>query len=467
MFSISHSRLEANSETSHVKGSDTEVSLTGSPLRCSDADEAKQDENANQRLDHTLSRLGQNTGPTEENLVEANPVMGSPSHEDYPLVESRAVSEQPDSERQRHRQRLILLISGLILVTTAIAVAVGLGITSQKESPSPESVPVSQSNSPTPWGPPAKPSLHPDFLLFLDSLPNQTRIRLQDENSAQSAAWDWIVTTGLPTNNVQRNLRQRFALVCLYFSTLEYPLLPSWISSDLDVCDWDVLACSNAGNVTQIGLSSQGIAGTIPPEFYFLLALSDLKMPGNRMHGQLHSDLGFLSNLQTLDLSYNDFSGPMPTHLGHLKDLVSLDFSYNLFRGTLPTELGLLPKLQQLRLGDNVLEGSVPTEIGQLSQSLEWLALTGNPFIGTIPTELGQLINLVSLDLSQTALNGTLPTELGLLSRLTRLALQGTSVQGTVPAELCQLLSSNGGLLMSIAFDCNLITCSCGCDNCR
>ena len=466
-FPPAHPRQEAMPEPETVQREDphSEVSLAKSPLRQSDAEDAKQDDNTDQRCDYPISNVDHNTGPTEENLVEANPVTGSPSHEDYPLVESTAVIGPSDSERLRHRRRLVLLFSGLILLTTAIAVAVGLGITSP-ESPSPEPLPVSQSNSPTPWGPPAKPSLHPDFLLFLDSLPNQTRIRLQDENSAQSTAWDWIVKTGLPLNDTQQNLRQRFALACLYFSALE-TAFDQWILSDLDVCNWDVLACSNTGNVTKIALRGQTLRGTVPPEFYFLTALSDLEMSNNKFYGELLSDLGFLSNLQRLDLTNNNFSGPLPTQLVQLKELLLLDLSSNTFGGTLPTELGQLPKLQQLWLDDNVLEGSVPTEFGQLSQSLELLSLTLNKFTGTIPTELGRLTKLVVLDLSQTSLNGTLPTELGLLSRLTHLALQGTSVQGTVPAELCQLLSANGGLLTSISFECDLVTCSCGCDNCR
>ena len=101
-------RQEASPETGQGKDPDTEVALARSPPRRSDVEEAK-DKNGDQRLDNPLSNVSLNTGTSEEVLVEANPVTVPPSHEDYPLVESRAVFEQSDSVRLRHRQQLHFL----------------------------------------------------------------------------------------------------------------------------------------------------------------------------------------------------------------------------------------------------------------------------------------------------------------------------------------------------------------------
>jgi len=127
--------------------------------------------------------------------------------------------------------------------------------------------------------------------------------------------------------------------------------------------------------------------------------------------------------------------------------------------GSIPTELGKLTRLEHFSSILSQGNGTLPTELGRLSE-LNVLYLMANELTGTIPTVQG----LWSfLDLSGNRLTGALPTERGHLSKLSDLLLSSLLVTGTVPSEICQLQSSNGGVMKVFSIDCTRVTCAC-CD---
>lgn len=121
-------------------------------------------------------------------------------------------------------------------------------------------------------------------------------------------------------------------LMALYYSTdgANWTDNSGWGTSDPYCTPWYGVLC-DAGDITQLVLNLNNLAGTI------------------------RSDLGSLSSLQVLDLAGNDLTGPIPPDLGDLSSLQLLNLSDNNLTGTIPSELGNLSSLQFLLLTGNNL----------------------------------------------------------------------------------------------------------------
>mmetsp|Transcript_16936 Transcript_16936/g.22700 ORF Transcript_16936/g.22700 Transcript_16936/m.22700 type:complete len:88 (+) Transcript_16936:145-408(+) len=86
--------------------------------------------------------------------------------------------------------------------------------------------------------------------------------------------------------------------------------------------------------------------------------------------------------------------------------------------------------------------------------------------MGTIPAELGALSSLETLSLFGNRLTGTIPAELGALSSLETLVLQSNNLSGSMPSDVCNLRTTNGGVLRFLEADCiSEVVCSC-CTTC-
>mmetsp|Transcript_16932 Transcript_16932/g.22696 ORF Transcript_16932/g.22696 Transcript_16932/m.22696 type:complete len:88 (+) Transcript_16932:217-480(+) len=86
--------------------------------------------------------------------------------------------------------------------------------------------------------------------------------------------------------------------------------------------------------------------------------------------------------------------------------------------------------------------------------------------MGTIPAELGALSSLQRLELQSNQLTGTIPAELGALSSLETLVLQSNNLSGSMPSDVCNLRTTNRGLLSLLQADCKSeVVCSC-CTSC-
>ena len=191
-------------------------------------------------------------------------------------------------------------------------------------------------------------------------------------------------------------------------------------------------------NLTVLDLGFNDLAGSIPPETGNLAALEVLDLRGNRLTGSIPPELGDLANLTVLDLVFNDLAGSIPPETGNLAALEVLDLRGNRLAGSIPPELGDLANLTVLDLGFNDLTGSIPRETGNLA-ALEVLDLRGNRLTGSIPPELGDLANLTVLDLGFNDLTGSIPSEIGDLAELEVLDLQGDDLTGSIPPELGDL----------------------------
>ncbi len=122
---------------------------------------------------------------------------------------------------------------------------------------------------------------------------------------------------------------------------------PNWFGregwlSDAPLEDWLGVEVDDDGNVIELELYRNNLAGTIPPE------------------------LAGLSNLTRLQLASNRLSGPIPPELAELSNLSFLGFFNNRLEGTAPPELGNLANLTQLELDRNRLTGPMPRSFLEL-----------------------------------------------------------------------------------------------------
>ena len=255
----------------------------------------------------------------------------------------------------------------------------------------------------------------------------------------------------------------RDILVALYAATdgPNWKDAENWLT-DAPLADWHGVDTDDQGRVTELHLSFNDLAGSIPHELGMLTSLTKLSLRFNALTGPIPPELGHLTSLTELNLQWNNLTGPVPPEFGNLTNLTWLSLQRNNLTGPIPPEFGNLTsltgleldqndltgpalpefgnliRLEGLHLSDNNLTGPVPPEFGNLLRLRE-LRLAGNGLTGPIPSELGNLLRLTELRLEGNNLTGPIPSELGNLARLSELPLQGNALTGPVPSELGNL----------------------------
>jgi len=164
----------------------------------------------------------------------------------------------------------------------------------------------------------------------------------------------------------------------------------------------------NGGQITEILLNQNNLAGTIPPELGDLTDLVDLRLYSNQLVGSIPVEIGNLGSLESLAIYSNQLNGSIQPALGNLSSLTYLDLHTNQLTGSIPATLGNLATLEQLYLQSNALTGAIPKELGNLA-NLQFLSLDHNLLTGSIPVEFQSLSNLFNLALNANRLSGDIP----------------------------------------------------------
>ncbi|CAB9503433.1 STYKc [Seminavis robusta] len=326
------------------------------------------------------------------------------------------------------------------------------------------------------------------FLLSL--LPNHTMREIEDKNSAQYTAFEWLIEDPFVYDYPDWRILQRHALMTIFYATAgptQWSNNKGWGSYDLHECAWfqnqefalksfvgklypgflrgfleplPDSQCDKQGLYQHLWLDQNHLVGSLPEELYSLTSLKTLSAGLNPLYGSLSSYIGQLTELQGLVIFTTGLSGSIPKEISKLSSLEFIGLNGNKLGGSIPDELWQLSNLNTLALGVNEklqgtipsstgnlsnlrwllmddcdISGSIPTELGQ-ARSLEWLVMLGNQLSGTISFELGELSKLEILSLSFNLLQGTLPSQLGLLTSSYRLNLRYNFFTGTLPSEL-------------------------------
>ena len=154
----------------------------------------------------------------------------------------------------------------------------------------------------------------------------------------------------------------RAALVALYHATdgANWTYQTNWLS-EAPLGDWHGVVTDPSGRVVELRLPANRLAGELPSELRSLDKLEILALGGDQLRGTIPPELGKLSNLRVLTLNRNQLTGPIPPELGNLTRLGLLELHQNQLSGAIPRELGGLARLHLLTLGkSNDLTGCIP-----------------------------------------------------------------------------------------------------------
>jgi Leucine-rich repeat (LRR) protein len=282
---------------------------------------------------------------------------------------------------------------------------------------------------------------------ILEEFGGETSLSLQDWNSPQTKAARWIgeedQTFDFPLAagpSVRQAFRQRYALAVFFYSTGG---IESWMDdlgflSDLHECDWASVSSSKGVGclnlvATEINIPSNGLSGSIPPEFGALERLERLFLPDNGITGSLPYQLYQLTSLSTLFLPFNPLSGSLGPLIGGLRNLQSLWIQKSAMTGTVPPELAELSSLESLILAESSFRGKLPNDLRSLSH-LAVLDLKDNFLSGSLPQRIADLPLLLKLDLSLNKFTGTIPV--GSYAALEEFVIDSNRFTGPLPTFL-------------------------------
>lgn len=158
--------------------------------------------------------------------------------------------------------------------------------------------------------------------------------------------------------------------------------------------------------------------------------VTELRLPGMGLVGQLPIGIGNLTQLITLSLRFNALSGPIPPDFANLALLHNLYLQKNSLTGEIPGFLYDMQSLVRLNLAYNNFSGEISDRINNLTR-LGTLLLESNNFSGRIPDI--NILNLTQFNVSFNRLNGSVPER---LSGLPTSAFEGNSLCGK-PLEAC------------------------------
>jgi hypothetical protein len=234
-----------------------------------------------------------------------------------------------------------------------------------------------------------------------------------------------LTLNSMMTNMVQFRIRQRYALLTLWFQ--QAFTNTTWDASD----GWLVNANECGNNWYGIGCASIELGGNV----------------------------GKQNIVTTVELLGISMEGTIPADVGLLTALTYLDVDDNALTGTLPASIGQWTALTYFDVGDNALTGTLPASIGQWT-ALTYFGVYVNEMTGTIPASIGQLTALTGIDVGNNFLTGTIPASIGNWSQIQLAFFQDNQFTGTMPDGICPYISAtNGDYLWA---DCKLeINCTC------
>lgn len=156
-----------------------------------------------------------------------------------------------------------------------------------------------------------------------------------------------------------------------------------WNLSDQTPCLWLGVTCGG-GRVTELRLPGVGLVGQLPLGLGNLTQLETLSLRSNMLSGSIPSDFANLRSLRNLYLQRNSFSDEIPPVLFSIQSLVRLNLAHNQFVGQISSGFNNLTNLEVLNLEGNQLAGVIPDFN---IPSLKTLNVSFNRLNGSIPTQ--------------------------------------------------------------------------------
>ncbi|MYC36279.1 MAG: hypothetical protein F4X66_05125 [Chloroflexi bacterium] len=233
---------------------------------------------------------------------------------------------------------------------------------------------------------------------------------------------------------------------------------------DKPLTEWEGVTVNGEGRVTELRLRGKGLEGDIPPLLGSLTELQVLDLSNNQLGGVLPVELADLSKLRTLSLDDNHFSLCLSSELqsrsrSSFVTLLSAPGVEPLLFCDIPLTREQISDRQTLKVfydtmagrgwhrsenwGTNAplknWQGVLTDDDGRVTH----LDLVRNNLTGNVPPEVVNLTALTELQLDYNDLSGPIPSELSSheLSMLEILSLSYNHLDGEIPAALADLPS--------------------------
>ena len=297
-------------------------------------------------------------------LVEAKPVRDD--EEEGIVVGTRLDQEERKEKDAKFRAwtiRFFLLFCLILVVVVVTAVAV-TNNDDDDDGPVSTSAPTQATVFPTPAPTP-----------YAVSLPPFSLEALENPGSPQTMAYEWLRKDSLLQEYSEEKRLQRFALATFFYATmgLNWTINSSWLSYDVDECDWysnfdvgvqldgqpyasvisqsvpNMTQCDEEGNYLQLVLAANGLVGTLPKEISLLSSARRIDLANNVIMGSLPTELGLLSNLEVLGFLGMALTSTLPSELGDMTAMRELEIAKNPeITGTIPSEFQYMTSLSYL-----------------------------------------------------------------------------------------------------------------------
>jgi hypothetical protein len=274
------------------------------------------------------------------------------------------------------------------------------------------------------------------------------------------------------TNMVQFRIRQRYALLTLWFqqafTNTSWTNRNGWLVDGNECDTWYRISCTsiNLGGtvgmqnvVTAVELSNNNIQGTIPADLGLLTALIIFGGSNNGLTGTLPVSIGQWTSLTYFSVVNNALTGPLPVSIGQWTALTYFSVSTNALTGTLPASIGQWTALNNFRGSNSGLTGTLPVSIGQWT-ALALFSVFNNTLTGTLPVSIGQWTALTFFNIPGNALTGTIPASIGNWSQIQFAYFDRNIFTGIMPNGICTNINETNGYQLEA--DClTEINCTC------
>jgi hypothetical protein len=279
------------------------------------------------------------------------------------------------------------------------------------------------------------------------------------------------------TNMVQFRIRQRYALLTLWFqqayTNTSWSGRDGWLLYANECGNWYGITCAsiNLGGtvgmqnvVTAVILDLNNIEGTIPADLGLLTALTYFVAPQNALTGTLPASIGQWTALLFFSVVGNALTGTLPASIGQWTALTSFYANLNALTGTLPASIQQWTALTNFEAFDNEMTGTIPASVGRWT-ALKSFDVSGNALTGTLPVSIGQWTALTFFGVSTNKLTGTIPASIGNWSQIYSALFYFNQFTGTMPNGICPYITRNF-IIDLLWADCKSeIICSC-CTSC-
>ena len=215
---------------------------------------------------------------------------------------------------------------------------------------------------------------------------------------------------------------------------------------DKDMSTWTGVTLTD-GRVSALQLTTKvaiPAEWTLPAEISDLTELTDLRISGNKLTGDLPESLYEMEKLEKLYFQNDNLTGSLSASLAKLTNLTELYVDRNAnMTGSIPPEIGSLKKLMRLNISQTGIGGEIPVELGQCDALLQFMAFKTN-LSGNLPDIWDMPVLQTVMLHTNPGITGPLPSSLSKLKPLESgtapsIQIYSCNLTGSIPASFANL----------------------------